>query len=371
MDGDPYSDLGVRPLINASATLTRLGGSLMPPPVVEAMVAASRSFVDLELLQRRAGERLAGLTRNQAGYVSSGAAAGISLAVAACLTRGDAALIERLPHVGGFPRPQVVVLRAQRNPYQVAIRLTGAEEVEIEGTEQALRSALAADRAACVVFFAGAHWPAVDLTLPQLIATAHHRGVPVLVDAAAQIPPISSLWRFTVEEGADAVILSGGKGLRGPQPSGLVLGAPWIIEACRALGSPNRALGRPMKVGKEEMVGLVRAVELALEQDEAALLAGYEAVVAGWVEGLAGLRGVRAERGYPSEAGQPHPRAIVTIDPAPGRTRDQVVQRLLDGEPAVAVAALGEDRIALNPQTLAPGEEEIVLRRLRSVLCGR
>ncbi|MBO0702361.1 MAG: hypothetical protein J2P38_05475, partial [Candidatus Dormibacteraeota bacterium] len=213
-------------------------------------------------------------------------------------------------------------------------------------------------------------WPAIQLPLTEVVAIAHAAAVPVLVDAAAQIPPLASLWRFTVEHGADAVILSGGKGLRGPQPTGLVLGAGWVIEGCRAIGSPNRALGRPMKVGKEEMVGLVRAVELALEQDEAAVLAGYEAMVQGWVEGLRGLPGVRAERGFPSEAGQPYARAIVTIEPASNHTRDEVVQRLLDGDPAVAVAPLGDDRIALNPQTLEPGEEEVVLRRLRRVLTG-
>lgn len=371
MSDDPYRDLGLRPIINASATLTRLGGSVMPPQVVEAMAAASRSFVDLDELQRRVGARLAVMTRNQAGYVSSGAAAGISLAVAACLTRDDAARIDRLPHVEEFAHPQVVTFLAQRNPYQVAIRLTGAEEVEIEGTEEALRAALAADRVACLVFFAGSHWPAIDLTPAQVVAIAHGHGVPVLVDAAAQIPPLSSLWRFTVEEGADAVILSGGKGLRGPQSSGLVLGADWVIEGCRAIGSPNRALGRPMKVGKEEMVGLLRAVELALEQDEAALLAGYEAVVEGWVRGLRGLPGVSVERLYPSEAGQPHGRAIVTIDRASGHARDEVVRRLLEGDPAVAVAPLGEDAIALNPQTLEPGQDEIVLRRLRAVLAER
>jgi seryl-tRNA(Sec) selenium transferase len=192
----------------------------------------------------------------------------------------------------------------------------------------------------------------------------------VLVDAAAQIPPIANLWRFTRELGADAAIFSGGKGLRGPAASGLVLGRREIVEGCRANGNPNHSIGRPMKVGKEELAGLLAAVEWALAQDEAALLAAYEATVEGWIAGLAGIPGVTAERGFPSEAGQPHGRAVVRFAPPCPLSRDEVVAALWDGEPCVAVGEVGEDAIALNPQTLEPGEDEVVLAQLRRVLAA-
>ena len=195
--------------------------------------------------------------------------------------------------------------------------------------------------------------------------------MPVLVDAAAQIPPVANLSRFTRELGADAAIFSGGKGLRGPQGSGLVLGRREIIDGCRANGNPNHSIGRPMKAGKEELVGLLAAVEWTLAQDEAALLAGYEASVRRWIEGLQGIPGVTAERGYPSEAGQPHGRAIVRVGPPSPWTAAGVAAALWEGTPRIAVSVVEDGAaLALNPQTLEPGEDGVVLKRLREVLAG-
>jgi L-seryl-tRNA(Ser) seleniumtransferase len=365
-----YDDLGVRPVINAAATLTRLGGSLMPPIVLEAMAEGAGAFVDLPELQQRVGDRLAELTGNEAGYVSSGAAAGIMLTVAACMAGTDPARIAAFPHLDGIEKTEVVVHRCQRNGYDYAARQTGARMVEIEGVESELEAALS-ERTACVLWFAGAHFAEGALPIEKVVEIAHRREVPVLVDAAAQIPPMASLWRFTRDAGADAVIVSGGKGLRGPQSSGLVLGRRFIVEGCRANGSPNHTIGRPMKVGKEEMLGLLAAVEWSLEQDEPGTIAGYEASVAGWIEGLDGIPGVRAERRFPSEAGQPHARAVVHIaSPCPW-TRDAVADALWARTPRIAVSTLGEDAIGLNPQTLEPGQDRVVLDALREVLRGQ
>jgi L-seryl-tRNA(Ser) seleniumtransferase len=362
-----YEDLGVRPVINAAATLTRLGGSLMPLPVLEAMSEAGRQFVDLPALQMKVGDRLAELTHNEAAYVSSGAAAGIVQAVAACIAGTDPERMASFPDVAELPRNEVIIQRVQRNGYDYAAKQTGARIVEIEGTLDSLEAALN-DRTACVLYFAGAHFARGAVPVEAVVEVAHRRAVPVIVDAAAQIPPISTLWRFTREYGADAAIVSGGKGLRGPQSSGLVLGRSEIIEACRANGSPNHAIGRPMKVGKEEMMGLLAAVEWALEQDEPRVIAGYEASVDRWIRGLQGLPGVRAERGFPSEAGQPHGRAIVHVAPPCPLNRDQLVAALWNGEPRIAVSPIGEDAIALNPQTLEPGQDELVLQALQRIL---
>lgn len=367
-----YDDLGIRPIINAAATLTRLGGSLMPPPVVEAMVAASGAFVDLDALQERVGERIATMTRNPACYVSSGAAAGLTLSVAACITGEDPATIASFPFIEGS-KNEVIVHRCQRNGYDYAIRQLGVRLVEIGMALQTsaweLETAIT-PQTACVAYFAGAHFSRGALPLEQVIAIAHRHGIPVIVDAAAQIPPISNLWHFTGDLGADIVVFSGGKGLRGPQSAGLVLGREDLIAACKLNGSPNSSVGRPMKICKEELMGMLAAVEWSLAQDEPALLERYEEIVQYWLDGLGGLPGVHAVRGYPSEAGQPHGRAIVRLDPSCGVTRDELAIALMKGEPSIAVSVVDSDSIALNPQTIEPGEEIVVLDALRHVLTG-
>ncbi|WP_427895419.1 hypothetical protein ACQHIV_17040 [Kribbella sp. GL6] len=348
--------LGVRPVINANATVTVLGGSLMPPPVVQAMASAAAQFVDLPELNQRVGERLADLTHNEAGYVTSGAAAAITLTVAACITTESQA----------FPvDAEVVMFASQRNGYDYSARLLGVRVVEVGASEEELREAVGRGPA-CVLWFAGAHYARGALPIEDVVRVAGEYGVPVVVDAAAQIPPVASLWRFTRDAGADAVIVSGGKGLRGPQASGLVLGKRWLVERVRAHTSPLHEIGRGMKVGKEELMGLLAAVEWTLQQDEEELLAGYERVVDGWIAGLQGLPGVVVERGYPSEAGQPHSRAVLHLT----RDRDELVQQLFDGDPRVSVGTYGlpDDAIALNPQTLRPGEDKLVLEALLTLL---
>lgn len=361
-----YEELDIRPVINAAATLTKLGGSRMPPPVVAAMAEAAQSFVDLHELQRKVGERLATLTDNDACYVTSGAAAGITLAVAACIAGTDPDRMAAFPYLDGRPR-EVIMHKSQRNSYDYAARQTGARLREIGPEINDLEEAIN-EKTAAVLWFAGTHFAKSALPLADVVAVAHSHGLPVLVDAAAQIPPIANLWRFTREQGADVAIFSGGKGLRGPQSTGLVLGRRDLIEGCRSNGNPNHAVGRPMKVGKEELAGILRAVEWSLARDEAAILDGYEATVQHWLAGLAGIPGVAVERGYPSEAGQPHSRAIIHISPTARLTRDQVVATLWDRNPRIAVSTAGADAVALNPQTLEPGEDNVVLAALRGIL---
>src|SRR5262245_54916085 len=197
-----YANLGVRPVINAAATLTRLGGSRMPPPVLDAMRAGAESFVDLVELQRTVGERIAQLTGNEACYVSSGAAAGMAISIAACINRGENAT--RLPDPA-TARPEVIIFRSQRNGYDQAARLPGTLLIEIGSDANELSEAFS-PRTVAVLYFAGAHFAADAPPLPEVIAMAHQRGVPVLVDAAAQIPPISNLWHFTRDLQADLAI---------------------------------------------------------------------------------------------------------------------------------------------------------------------
>ena len=370
---DVYADLGLRRVINAAATLTRLGGSLMPAPVVEAMVAASRSFVDITELQRRVGERIASLTQNEAAYVSCGAAAGLTLATAACVTGIDPARIASLPRNLADLKNEVVIYKSQRNGYDFAVRQTGITLVEIgskEGTDPAELERAINSRTAAVIFFAGAHYASGALTLEQTIELAHAGGVPVIVDGAAQVPPISSLWAYT-KAGADLAVFSGGKGLCGPQSSGLVVGRADLIEGVRANGSPNSAIGRPMKVGKEELVGFLAAVEWYLSLNEPLLIERYERQVARVLAAVANRPGVTGFRDFPSEAGQPMPRARLEFDSTLlGCDRDEIVRRLGEGDPYVEVLKSGQSGIWINPQTLAEGEEQYVIDRLLGAFRG-
>jgi L-seryl-tRNA(Ser) seleniumtransferase len=402
-----YERLGVRPVVNGAATLTRLGGSLMPPPVVEAMVEGARAFVPLDKLQAAAGRRIAELTHNEACYITSGAAAGLVLATAACVTGNDPAKMALLPHPDRIPggRYKVVIQRSQRVGYDFAVRQTGIELVEVgptraeaasrQTTPDELEGALD-DRTAAVIFIAGANNAPGALPIEDVVRIAHGRGVPVIVDAAAQIPPVENLWYFSggggpalwaqalaklgvpeapnpvpkrVEPaGADLAIFSGGKGLCGPQSAGLVLGRADLVEAMARQACPNALIGRPMKVGKEEMCGMVAAVEWYLSLDYVALAAQYERHVQHVLDALADLPGITAKRAWPNEAGQPLPRLRVIIGDAAGTTRDEVQRRLLASDPPVELSGFGSNGLYVNPQTMRDGDEVLVADTLRRAL---
>ncbi|HXI81469.1 MAG TPA: aminotransferase class V-fold PLP-dependent enzyme [Verrucomicrobiae bacterium] len=370
--GEIYRRLGVEPIVNANATETILGGSLMRPEVVAAMVQAADSFVDLVELERRVGERLARLTRNEAAFVCGGAASGLLLTAAACMTRGVEDGILRLEGLAGLPR-EFIIHPGHHVPYLSAIELVGGVLVEVGSTdgtdERALEDAIT-DRTAGVVVVAGAHLAAGTLPLATVIAAAHARNVPVIVDAAAQIPPLSSLWDFGVA-GADFTILSGGKGLRGPASTGLIVGREAGIRRCAANAAPLDRVGRPMKVGKEDLIGILTAVEIALAEDEAATIDGYERAVRHVIEWGNARHDVDVVRETPSEAGQPMPRARVSLRGRTPAQRDAVIADLRAGRPRVSVRPAGDDGIYVNPQTLLDDEVEIVCRRLAEILDER
>jgi L-seryl-tRNA(Ser) seleniumtransferase len=342
----------------------------MPPEVVEAMAEASRHFVNLDELQKRVGERIALLTKNEAAYVSSGAAAGLSLATAACIAGTDPAAIRQLPDLTGL-KDEVIIHRAHRNGYDHAVRQIGVRVVEIgysTGTARWELERAITPQTAAIFWFQGAMSGRGDIPLAEVIEIGKAHGVPVVVDGAAQLPPASNLWNFT-HMGADLAVFSGGKDLRGPQPSGLILGRRDLIEACALNASPNHSIGRPMKVGKEEMVGLLAAVERYLKLDHEARAETCEQIIAWWNEALNRVPGLCARRDFPNEAGQPLAWTLVTIDPnVIGLSRDEIIKQLAEGNPAIAVATGGKDGIHLNPMTLEPGEEKIVLERLLAVV---
>ena len=285
---------------------------------------------------------------------------------AACIVGPALERVTELPDVSGFARTEVITWRSQRNGFLSAVRETGARVVEI-GPEPAELSAALSDRTAAVLWFAGSFFADGALTAADAVRLSHERGVPVIVDAADQIPPVANLRRFTVELGADLAVFSGGKGLRGPQSSGVIVGRADLVRGCRANGGPFHSIGRPAKVGKEEMVGLLAAIAHALGQDEAAQLAGYRQIVDGWAAALGDLPGVAVERADESHIGQPIPRLVIRFGPDAPLTRDGAIAALWEREPRIAVLPHEDDAIAANPHLLRDGEAELVARGIREV----
>ncbi len=366
-----YEKLGIRKVINGNATLTRLGGSIMPPEVVEAMVEASRAFVDIVELQKRVGEEIAKLTHNEAAYVSCGAAAALTLSTAACITGLDSIKREKLPYLDETMKSEVIIHKHGRVGYDFAIRQVGVKLVEIgdeNGTTPEELKAAINEKTAAIFYFAnpGREWR--WLSYEKGIEIAKKHGVPLIVDCAAQLPAPDNLWRFT-QMGADLAMFSGGKGLNGPQSSGLTVGRKDLIEAMAFNGPPNPFIGRGMKVGKEEMVGLLAAVKRYVNLDHDKLMQSYEDGVVYFAEEFADVKGIEVRRSFPSEAGQPMPRTEIIFDEDRlGITRNQILQQLKDGEPSIDIAGSGQNGVLINGQTLMPGEEEIIAQRLKEIL---
>lgn len=376
---DLYTELGVTPVVNAAGTLTSLGGSLMDHEVLDAMVAAGRCFVEMDQWHHAAGRRIANLVGVPAAHVCDGAAAGIALMVAACMTGTDREAIRRLPDTTGR-KDVFVVQTSHANPFDQALRVAGGRFLRIEPDADLLRQAVLRPDVAGVFFTHAWFCMGPSLELAQVARIAHDAGVPVIVDAAAEVPPLENLSRF-VNEGADLVTFSGGKAIGGPQASGFVVGRPELIEACRLNDCPNMGIGRPMKVGKEEIAGLVTAVARYVARDHAADMALWDARVAQIIASVADLPTVRAWRQMPYGVGQQIPHAAITWDVAAvGADHQEVVRRLMAGEPKVAVqhvspesyhwSTFTEPELRVHPHTLRAGEAEVVARRLREVLSG-
>ena len=371
-----YDRLGVKTYITCGSNGTANGGSIMFPQVLEAMADASRSFIRLSDLHEKAGHHLAQLIGVEAAYITSGAAAGVTIAVAACLTGKDWSKVHRLPDLPG-EKPEVVIQVMQRNYYELMIRLAGVKLVEAglaNGTTPWHLESAITDRTAAIVHFV-ADAPPSDLALESVIEIAHKRGVPVIVDAAAEFPPFSVLRRYT-DMGADLVIFSGGKGIRGPQSSGLILGQRELIEACAMNGSPYHGVGRPMKVGKEEIAGLVTAIELWADPEfERREVAAWEQRTSNFIESMSGVRGLRVFRGVspPASSGRALnpswvPLAHMEWDNAVIRLSPQeIVDELRRGEPAIIMPSLPTG-LMFSPQCIEPGDEAIVAERLKAVL---
>jgi L-seryl-tRNA(Ser) seleniumtransferase len=345
-----------------------IGGSIMPHEVTQAMLEASRHFVSLEELHLAVGSRIAALTRNEAAVVTSGAAAGLAVSVAACMTLNDPSRAIDLPRTDGLKR-EVLIFGNQRNGFLKAVDLTGAQIIEWneQGPDaaQKLEEAIN-EQTACVLYFDTSNYTIKDLSLEQIIQICKAQGVPIIVDAAAQLPPVENLWRYT-EMGADMVIFSGGKTLRGPQSSGFIVGKQACIEACRLFVGARESIGRPMKVGKEELAGLLAAVERYIGLDHALAKEAHERLVQIICDQLADA-GIPATLTYPGPTGQDY--SLVKIDCSGLSLRsDEIAEKLLSGSPSILIASPpGPNSFSINPLHIQEQEAVIIVDRLKAIM---
>ncbi|HYZ84752.1 MAG TPA: hypothetical protein VE621_10130 [Bryobacteraceae bacterium] len=360
--GEIYRQLGVRPLINAAGTYTTLTGSLLVPQAREAMIEASRCFVPLIDLQLAAGARIAKLLDAPAAMVSSGGAGSILLATAACIAGKDPEKVRRLPDTSGM-KNEVIMVREHRMGFDHACRAAGAKIVEV-GTAEELTRAINSKTA--MLFWVNISEPKGKITAREFLEAGKRAGIPVFNDAAAELPPANNLTQL-VKQGYDLVGFSGGKGLRGPQASGLLVGRADLIEAAHANNNPIAdTIARTAKVGKEEIMGLLAAVEVYVKRDHDADMKLWRGMMQSIARDLKGMRGVTAEVFVPPYPGA-HPVPYLRVKWTLPLKYQECAKQLRDGEPRVEVNASDEE-LTLASYLLNPGEERIVGWRLSEVL---
>jgi L-seryl-tRNA(Ser) seleniumtransferase len=363
LDSDIYASIGVRPLINCNGVVTIVGGSLILPEVRQAMDEASRRFVHLDELADAVGARLADLTGAEWGMVSSGCAGAMTHATSACITGGDPEKLQRLPNLTGL-KNEVVVPRYCRNVYDHAVRMLGVKMIEVDNKEE-LEAALSPRTAMIYLFL-----PNKEFGVEAIAPIAKAKGVPILVDCAAERLTIPN---ERLKAGATLVAYSGGKLLRGPQCAGLLLGRKDLVKAAWLNSAPHHAFGRPMKVGKEEMMGMLAAVEMWVKRDHNAEWKQWQAWADHMAERIGKVPGVTAEVVVPDTPVQPCPRVHVTWEVGKiGLTGAEAERLLLEGNPRIAVSGKDNPDGSLGGFTILPvmmfsGEEKSVAERVATL----
>ncbi|MFN0103322.1 MAG: aminotransferase class V-fold PLP-dependent enzyme [Bryobacteraceae bacterium] len=357
-----YARLGIRPVINGVGVVTHLGGSLMHPEVNRAMEEAARCFVPLTELQAKVGARIAELLGAEAAMVTSGCASAITMGTVACVAQGNPEKLKRLPDTTGM-KNEIVQQKSHRGGYEQQMLLVGARIVWVETKEELER---AINERTAMMFFYNEMEPEGKITRHEWIEAGKRRGVPTFNDAASDATPRERLFQYQ-KEGFDLVAFSGGKAIRGPQCSGILMGRKDLIAAAVPGFNPYASIGRGMKVGKEEMIGLLAAIERYLKADHDGEMEELEARVTEIREGLAGIDGLTTERYMPPIANHvPHVLVNWTESAFPLKT-GEVTRKLMQGDPHIAVSGFGERRLKISVWMMQPGEHTMVLRRLREI----
>jgi len=363
-----YSRLGIRPVINCRGTHTVLGASKIWPELHEAMAEASREYVLLEELHDKVGARLAELIGSESAMITTGCAGAIELGTCACLTGSDGQKIKQLPDVTGM-KSEVLIQKIHRNGYDHAVRNAGVRVVEVEGLEQ-MRNA-AGSRTA-MMYFLGAEsgdseWKTDPVPLEQCLALGRSAGFPVLVDAANMLPPWENIRKLAAMK-TDLICVSGGKHMRGPQCSGILAGRKDLIAAARLNSSPHPdSAGRPLKVGREEMVGLCLAAEKYSRLDFAALDRQYASQAKYLAEELKKIPGVQVSFAPHDRTRRVYRVVAAWDEKALGLTYDRCEAELLEGTPRIAVLR-HHQAIMFVLFMHDPGDEKLAARRMHEIM---
>ncbi|MBZ5686327.1 MAG: aminotransferase class V-fold PLP-dependent enzyme [Acidobacteriia bacterium] len=365
--GNPYDELGVTTVINCEGTMTMLGGSILRPELEAVMAMAGRHFVNIPELEVAAGKRIAEMLKLPEGYsalVTSGAAAAIQSGLAGILTGDNEKLIQQLPDLSGM-KSEVIIQKSHRNPFDHQLRSTGIKLIEVE-TRDELRQAVN-DRTAMMHFsnFANA---AGQIKVDEWVKLAKQYNVPCMNDAAADTPPVSHLWDYT-NMGYDLVTFSGGKAMRGPQCAGLLIGRKDLVAYALLNNSPHEdTLGRSQKVGKEEIIGMVKALELYLKEDHDALAREWQERLERISRELTKVPGVSTSFFVPDIANHV-PHMQITWDSRVSLEPKQVSKLLRESKPAIVIGGgEGKPGLSMCSFMLQPGEDKIVAERLEHIL---
>jgi uncharacterized pyridoxal phosphate-dependent enzyme len=374
-----YESLGVRPLINCRGTLTVIGGSMELPEVRAAKDRANQQYVQIDELMEAAGKRLAELTGAEWGMVTAGCAAAMSHATAACVAGGNPDLHVRIPDLTGFAKDEVIIPAHSRNVYDAAIRAVGVKIIEVD-TPEALQLAIG-PKTAMIYVFANNRNETGPMSLEAIAAIAKPHGVPIMVDAAAEVLTIPNIH---LQRGATLVGYSGGKILRGPQSAGLLLGRKDLVKAAWVHSAPHHGYARAMKIGREEIAAMVVAVESWVKRDHDAEWKMWTARMDHIAARVTKIPGVSA-RVVSDLGGRSNrsPRMTIRWDSkALGITGPEVADLLYDGEPRIALGGgggrgadqaelPGDTGISLSASMMANGDEKIVADRIHQVLSAK
>ena len=360
MNCPTYESIGVRPLINCRGTFTIISGSVILPEVREAIVLASQRYVNIDELMEAVGARIAELMDCEWGLITDGCAAALCQVTAACVAGSDPEKMIRLPDTTGM-KNEVIVQTCHRNVYDHAIRMVGVKMIEVD-TKAELEAALN-DRTAMFFVFGDAEERG-QITTKEMADIGHEYGIPTFVDAAAERPDVPNWY---LEQGADAVAYSGGKCLRGPQASGLVLGRKDLLQAAFLNGAPHHALARPMKAGKEEIMGLLAAVEQWIKRDHKAEWKEWErrlGVITDVVKDFDSVTTTIRQRGRSNVA----PVLEINWDvETVGISGTAVASQLSAGEPRIELNG-NANGISIMPYMMEEGEDKIVADQLGAIL---
>lgn len=360
---DFFKELGLRTFINAAGTYTSMTGSLMRDEVTSAITYGATEYVDLDDLHDKVGERIANLLECEYATVSSGAFGAMTLGVAGVMAGMDTKKVAQLPDVTGL-KHEVIVQDGHDIGYTHALINAGAKIVNVKNAK-ALEKAIN-DKTA-MLWFLNANTDSGAIKHEEFVALGKKHGIPTFIDCAADVPPVENLFKFT-KMGFDLVCFSGGKGIRGPQSAGLLLGKRKYIEAAR-LHTPPRGttIGRGMKVNKEEVLGMLVALEMYLERDHAKEWKMWEAQIKLISDSAKSVKGVETEIHVPPHANHvPSLRIkwddnVVKISPTVAR------KKMKDGHPSIETVG-GSDNIGITTWMMEPGQERIVAQRLKEVL---